>query len=129
RFLEVVRVLGSTLGPVLFQLPPHHQADAGLLRDFLQRLPEGLLPAFEFRHPSWFCDEILGVLGDGRAALGGGDVDDAERSPPFERTAPFGYLRLRKTEYAPGELESWAARITGLYGVENWFIYFKHEQS
>ena len=127
-FLGVLGALGDRGGPVLFQLPPTHQADPALLRDFLDVLPTELRAAFEFRHPSWFSDEVLEALSHHGCALVGGDLDDAERSPPLERTAPFAYLRLRRSGYEPGELESWAERIRRL-GVEDSYVYFKHEQT
>ena len=43
------------------------------------------------------------------------------------KTADFTYLRLRKTEYASGELETWAERLGDL-GVSAVFAYFKHEE-
>lgn len=126
RFLELLPALTSSLGPVLFQLPPTRRADAGELREFLQGLPSEMAFAFEFRHPSWFCDEILAELEAGGAALVGGDVDDEAKSPPLERTAPFAYVRLRKSDYGPGELERWAARLAALE-ARDLYVYFKHE--
>src|SRR5437867_1088453 len=41
--------LREKLGPVLFQFPPNLRADVPLLADFLQILPPGMRPAFEFR--------------------------------------------------------------------------------
>src|ERR1035438_7319493 len=46
------------LGPVLFQLPPALKCDAGLLRAYLDLLPQGMRYAFEFRHASWLNDEV-----------------------------------------------------------------------
>src|SRR5581483_3802879 len=50
------------LGPVLFQLPPAMKCDAALLASYLELLPAGLRYAFEFRHPSWLCDEVYDAL-------------------------------------------------------------------
>jgi len=47
---------------VLFQLPPNLKADAQLLEEFLAALPRGVASAFEFRHTSWFTDEIFNLL-------------------------------------------------------------------
>src|SRR5206468_295325 len=58
--LEVVATLGERLGPLLFQLPPTAKKDASRLRDFLALLPSQQRVTFEFRHPSWFDDEIFG---------------------------------------------------------------------
>ena len=96
-FAEVARTLGPQLAPVLYQLPPNLKADVPLLRDFLLQLPRDLMAAFEFRHPSWFCDETWSALGDAKAALCVAESEDL--STPLVRTAPFGYFRLRRLDY------------------------------
>jgi uncharacterized protein YecE (DUF72 family) len=125
---EVLGALGPKLGPVLFQLPPTFRADTALLTAFLEQLPPGVRAAFEFRHPSWFDDATYEALSARGAALVGGDLDEAERSPPLVRTADFTYLRLRRESesYTSAELEEWAGRLRGL-GVSEAFVYFKHE--
>ncbi len=129
--------LGSRRGPVLFQLPPTMKADVPLLEEFLQTAAqiheeksEGkvpLLPCFEFRHPSWFDDKVYAALEEGGAALVSGDLDESSKDPPLVKTAGHCYLRLRKTDYAPGEVEAWAEKIRAL-DVDAAYAYFKHEQ-
>lgn len=130
--------LGQRCGPVLFQLPPTLMADRVLLSEFLATGAEvfekqgmeaqfALRQAFEFRHPTWFTDQIYQVLSDHGAALVSGDLDDAEKDPPLIRSADFAYLRLRKTHYEKGELVFWADRLREL-GVRDVFAYFKHEE-
>ncbi len=62
RLLDRAEALGPTLGPLLYQLPPHWRCDAGRLRDFLARLPDGFRHVFEFRDPSWYTDEVFDLL-------------------------------------------------------------------
>jgi uncharacterized protein YecE (DUF72 family) len=138
--LAATASLGVRRGPILFQLPPTMKADAQLLGDFLaevraieesqesqqQERMGVLLVAFEFRHPSWFSESIYQVLREGGAALVSGDLDESEKAPPLIATASHAYLRLRKTEYAPGEIEAWGEKIRGL-GVKAVYAYFKHE--
>src|SRR5436189_4954392 len=64
RFLATIEPLAAAgkLGPVLFQLPPNLKADTKLLEEFLPALPRPVQAAFEFRHPSWFNDEIFTLL-------------------------------------------------------------------
>jgi uncharacterized protein YecE (DUF72 family) len=111
----------------LFQLPPFFKQDLGVLEEFLTRLPPGLKAAFEFRHPSWFDDSLYSLLSKHGAALCGGDLDDAAKSPPFVRTAPFGYLRLRRSDYTDADLERWANSIRD-QNFEGVFAFFKHEE-
>jgi uncharacterized protein YecE (DUF72 family) len=125
-FLKTSLVLGERRGPILFQLPPFFRKDTEKLAAFLKALEPGVLAAFEFRHPTWFDAEVFGLLKDHGAALCGGDVDEEGRSPPLERTADWGYLRLRRSEYEPGAIENWAIRIKE-QGWNDVFIFFKHE--
>jgi len=122
----VVDVLGEKLGPVLFQTPPFLKKDLGVLREFLGGLPEGRRAAMEFRHPSWFSDDVYGVLSQSNVALVGGDLEEAEKSPPLVATADFGYLRLRRLDYEPAAIGEWSSRIA----AQSWqsaYAYLKHE--
>jgi uncharacterized protein YecE (DUF72 family) len=125
-FFYAAERLGEKLGPVLFQLPPFVRKDAGVLRDFFATLPKAARAAFEFRHPSWFDDEVFAILNEHGAALCGGDSDEDERSPPFVATAKFGYLRLRAPSYDAVSLGTWAERITS-QPFEEAYVYLKHE--
>jgi uncharacterized protein YecE (DUF72 family) len=124
-FSEVARTLGTRLGPVLYQLPPNLKRDDALLGEFLGQLPRDVPAAFEFRHASWFDEETFARLSSAGAALCLAESD--ELATPRVRTAPFGYLRLRKAEYAPAELDSWAEWIRGAGFAGDVFVFFKHE--
>jgi uncharacterized protein YecE (DUF72 family) len=125
HFMKVAATLGPRLGPILFQLPPFLRKDAGVLREFLALLPAGTKAAFEFRHPSWFDDEVSTLLADNHAALVAGDPDEGEPLPLIA-TAPFGYLRLRAPSYDVAGLSAWHERVA----AQPWqqaFVYLKHE--
>jgi len=125
QLLEVAGVLGERLGPLLFQLRSDFKKDAVRLREFLALLPRERRAAFEFRHASWFDDEVFGLLRDHRAALCIADEKD-ELEVPFVATADFGYLRLRRPDYTTAELKKWVKRVQ----KQDWqdaFVFFKHE--
>ena len=124
--LEVVGTLRERLGPVLFQLPPTAKKDVPRLRAFLALLPPHQRVAFEFRHPSWFDDEVFGLLRDHRVALCIADADD-ELEVPFVATADWGYLRLRRLDYDDVALKTWANRIKDQHWRDA-FVFFKHEE-
>jgi uncharacterized protein YecE (DUF72 family) len=124
-FSEVARALARRLGPVLYQLPPNLKRDDALFGDFLGQLPGDVPAAFEFRHESWFDDETFRRLSEAGAALCVAESD--ELATPRMRTAPFGYLRLRKAEYSAAELESWAEWVRGARFTGDVFAFFKHE--
>jgi uncharacterized protein YecE (DUF72 family) len=123
--LKVAETLNERLGPLLFQLPPNLKKDAARLRDFLALLPRDRRAAFEFRHQSWFDDEVLGLLRDHRATLCIAEAED-ELEIPFVSTANWGYLRLRMPDYTDAELKDWVQRVR----QQDWhdaFVFFKHE--
>ena len=123
--LQTASVLGRKLGPILFQLPPYFRKDAVRLQEFLALFPRRMRAAVEFRHASWFDDEVYEALRSRNVALvvadtGGGD--DVE----IVSTAGHGYLRLRREHYGTGELERWAERIASQPWDEA-YVFFKHE--
>ena len=124
--LEVAGALKERLGPLLFQLPPYLRKAAPRLREFLALLPSDRRAAFEFRHQSWFDDEVFGLLRDHRAVLCIAEAEN-ELEIPFVSTADWGYLRLRRPDYGDAELKAWAKRVH----EQEWreaFIFFKHEE-
>jgi uncharacterized protein YecE (DUF72 family) len=123
-FYRVAAELGDRLGAVLYQLPPTLKKDLPRLEDFLDALPAGGRAAFEFRHGSWFSDEVYAALAEHCAALCLAEDDAATTA--VVATADFGYLRLRRSEYAGEDLRGWAERILAQRWSEA-FVYFKHE--
>ena len=108
-FLQVATTLGDRLGPVLFQLPPNLKKDLPRLSEFLAGLPPSFRAAFEFRHDSWFDEEVFTSLADRGAALCW--AEDEELATPRRPTAGWGYLRLRRPDYGEPEIAAWAERI------------------
>jgi uncharacterized protein YecE (DUF72 family) len=128
QFLETAAVLGPKLGALLFQLPPNLKKDAALLDAFLDGFPPRVCAAFEFRHASWFDDDIYARLRARNLAL---CVADSEKlSTPVEVTANYGYFRLRDEGYGPADIERWARVIEARTAqCRDVFVYFKHEES
>jgi len=124
-FLETAAVLGDQLGVILFQLPPNMKKDLPRLETFLTLLPATTPAAFEFRHPTWFDDDVLDLLRSHNRPLVVSDTDDLPTTH-IDKTADWGYLRLRRVNYSEENLVEWAARIRD----QNWketFLFFKHE--
>jgi uncharacterized protein YecE (DUF72 family) len=124
--LDSARTLGVRLGPFLVQIPPNFKRDDDRLAAFLGLLPPGVRAAFEVRHPSWLVPEVFALLEKHGVALVASQTDE-EPDITLTRTAPWGYVRLRKTGYEPAELDAWSRRIAET-GWEEAFIFFKHEQ-
>jgi uncharacterized protein YecE (DUF72 family) len=125
--LRAAGALGEHVGPLLFQLPPNLKKDVPRLADFLALLPPGTRAALEFRHPSWFDDEVFGAMRDYQAALCIAEAE-GDLEVPFVSTADWGYLRLRLADYDDAELTAWAERIAA-QGWEDAFVFFKHEDA
>lgn len=125
--LRTAATLGPRLGPFLVQLPPNLKKDVPRLRDFLALLAPPARAAFEFRHRSWFDDEVYAALRERNAAWCVADTG-GEDDPPFVSTADWGYFRLRRAAYDEADLRSWAERIRA-QAWEEAFAFFKHEEA
>jgi uncharacterized protein YecE (DUF72 family) len=125
-FCRTAATLGSKRGVLLFQLPPNMKRDDAVLGAFIDTLPEGTRAAFEFRHPSWHDDAVFAALRSRNLAL---CIADSEKmSTPVVTTADYAYFRLRDEGYQPADIEAWARTMQGLNGIEDAFVYFKHEE-
>ena len=127
-----LETLGGKLGAVLFQLPPNFAKKLERLETFLELIPEGFPAAFEFRHESWFDEDVYAVLRSRNLALCHADMDE-EADPETEpdrvvSTADWGYLRLRREDYDAGLLQRWRDRVYELQWKRA-FIFFKHEDA
>jgi uncharacterized protein YecE (DUF72 family) len=126
-FCRVISQLGEKLGPVLFQLPPTFEKDVAILESFLRELP-AMRSAFEFRHDSWFDEEVFSLFKTRNVALC--VADTGALATPTVATADYGYLRLRREDYSKIDIERWAKFVRDR--EKDWrdvFVYFKHEES
>ena len=123
---RTLSVLGRKLGPVLFQFPKSFRADRPVLEDFLALIPGNMSCAFEFRSPSWLDAEIMDLLRKRGFSL---CIADTDENPTDEitSTAPWGYLRLRRSDYADADLSGWLEMILS-QKWERAFVFFKHEE-
>jgi uncharacterized protein YecE (DUF72 family) len=98
------------------------------LEAFLAVLPRGIPAAFEFRHDSWFTEDVYSLLRNFNTALCVHDADD--HITPMVMTAGFTYLRLRRSLYGSEDRKEWQNRILGWArdGIEV-FAYIKHEDN
>jgi uncharacterized protein YecE (DUF72 family) len=128
--LEPVRQAGK-LGLLLFQLPPNFKADAECLSAFLftaaLKTPGAPPIAFEFRHESWFTEEIYVILRQHNAALCIAESDDL-LTPEVHTAAGHTCYRLRRTNgYSAIELDAFAKRFSAIAQERDIYVYFKHE--
>jgi uncharacterized protein YecE (DUF72 family) len=119
----------GSLGPLLFQLPPNFQADRDLLANFLSlsAFRHSHVPlAFEFRHKSWFTDEIFSLMREHNTALCVAESDDL--TTPDVQTASNRCYRLRRSGgYTEADLDNLVERFVSLARAGEVFVFLKHE--
>lgn len=132
-FLDYVKLLGSKLGPVLFQLPPFMKANIPLLEAFLQKLPKKIRCVFEFRNTDWYKPEVYDLLKKYNCAFCIYEL--AGHISPIQITADFIYLRLHgpgnkyQGSYSDETLQSWADECLKWSKTKDVFVYFDNDEN
>jgi uncharacterized protein YecE (DUF72 family) len=133
RFYEGIEPLVGTpkLGPIVWQLPPNFQRDDERLAHALDQLPSGR-HCFEFRHPSWFVDDVYELLRARGVALVIGDRKGLDYQT-HEMTTDWTLVRFhhghrgRRGNYSKSELEEWAQRFEDWRRRVEIFAYFNND--
>ena len=132
RFLERARLLGSKLGPILYQLPPNWHCNVERLTEFLDLLPSDLQHVIEFRDQSWHCDEVFKLLSERGVSFCIISLPDFPC--PHVITGPIVYVRMHGVDvkysdsYDEEQLQDWAGRVTGfLEEGHDTFVYFNND--
>lgn len=120
RFMKHARWLGPKLGPVLLQLPPNLKIDLAALDETLSLFPDDVRVAVEFRHDTWFVDEVKDLLTERKATF---VLADRGSKPitPLWRTADWAYVRWHQGTappwpcYSTEDMREWVARIAGMW--------------
>lgn len=132
-FLDYVQLLGSKLGPVLFQLPPFMKANVPLLEAFLQELPKKIRYVFEFRNTDWYKPEVYDLLKKYNCAFCIYEL--AGHISPIQITADFIYIRLHgpgnkyQGSYSDETLKSWADECLKWSKTKDVFVYFDNDEN
>jgi uncharacterized protein YecE (DUF72 family) len=133
RFYEGIQPLvdSEKVGPIVWQLPENFHRDDDRLAAALDGLPPGR-HCFEFRHRSWFTDDVYSLLREHGVALVIGDHPERPFQS-YERTADWTFIRLhhgqrgRRGNYSETELEVWAERIADWRESAEVFVYFNND--
>ena len=131
-FIWQTKELREHLGVFLFQLPPSFEADRELLEGFIATLPFGFRYVFEFRHPSWYRDEILSLLQD--HAMGLCLIDAPQLTVLDIATTTYVYFRFHGHTkwidycYSEEELRNFRDKIVmHLDAGREVFVYFNND--
>jgi uncharacterized protein YecE (DUF72 family) len=132
NFITRARLLGNKLGPVLYQLPPNLHVDVDRLRTFLKLLPADIKAVFEFRHESWYCEEVFGLLDEYGCGFCVHDLSGLKT--PRLVTGKVVYVRFHGAtgryagRYTKTMLRGWASWINGYTELtECIYAYFNND--
>ena len=132
KFVARAKFLGEKLGPLLYQLPPNMHRNDEVLESFLSTLPQGIKHVFEFRHQSWFNQDVFEVLH--KYNIGFCVFDMPSVSCPLVATADFAYIRFHGSTglyascYSDEELADWAKKLANLaVNLKAAYIYFNND--
>lgn len=130
--MERVKLLGSQLGPILFQLPPFMKSNIELLEAFLEELPKNFRYVFEFRNADWYREEVFDMLKKYGCAFCIYEL--AGHFSPVEITADFVYLRLHgpgdkyQGSYSDQTLKDWAEQCISWQETRDVYVFFDNDQ-
>ena len=133
RFMDNAAKLDGKLGPVLLQLPPTLRADVVSLTQVLDRLGSRARVAVEFRHESWYRDDVAQLLRERDVAL---CLADRRSRPvtPLWRTASWGYVRFHHGIATPlpcygrSALGTWTRRLADRWDRDaDVYVYFNND--
>jgi uncharacterized protein YecE (DUF72 family) len=116
EFITLARRLEETLGPILYQLPPSLHKDLARLEGFLKRLPTDLEHVVEFRHASWYDEEVLAVLDSHGVGFVAHDLSGL--ISPAWASGRTAYVRFHGTggkywgRYSDDQMAQWADWLT-----------------
>ena len=132
NFIVRAKMLKEHLGPILYQLPPKWNVNRDRLERFLSLLPKNLVHVFEFRNPSWHCDEVYDLLERHAVSLCTHDMPGCEC--PRLRIGPVAYVRFHGAAgvyegmYSRKVLREWAEWIQSeIRKGRKAFIYFNND--
>ncbi|MET3899699.1 uncharacterized protein YecE (DUF72 family) [Devosia sp. UYZn731] len=129
-FGYIADLLGPLMGCFLFQLPPSYHYSPARLRDILEQLDPQRRNVIEFRHASWWNDEVYAAFRKAGAifcSCSGPRLPDA-----VVKTADDIYIRFHgvdrwyRHDYSHDELVDWARRIHQVQAKHVW-IYFNND--
>lgn len=131
-FYKSLTNLKSKIGPILFQLPPSFKANKSRLIEFITLLDKQHKYTFEFRHETWFTDEIYELLAKNNIALCITDLNGIQS--PKVLTADFTYMRLHGPHkayvgsYGPAKLKAWKKEIKKWATQTSVYCYFDNDE-
>jgi uncharacterized protein YecE (DUF72 family) len=133
-FIASIAPLGERLGAILFTTPPTFGCDVVRFRRVLEQIPHGVRTAWEFRHPSWMCPDVMELLASRESspviveaqdeAFAGDLLPGGSFAERYE--FPFVYVRFRRESYTYADLVVWGDMLADVIGEgRNVYAFFR----
>lgn len=130
-FYHLADILAEKLGSILWQLPPAFKKNIERLETFCKLLAPEYKNVMEFRHPSWFDEEVYDILRKYDVAY---CIISAPEGLPEDviTTAQHGYLRFHgkdewyNYDYSEDQLKEWVDILEKM-NMKEVFIYFNND--
>ena len=129
-YASIEEGLRDKLGCVLFQLPARLEYSEEKLTQLCLSMRPGFHNVIEFRHASWWRDDVLDTLHRNQVIFC--NVSFPRLPEMLIATAPVFYMRLHGDEklfysdYDIERLSNWHEEIQQLPGLQKAFIYFNN---
>jgi len=134
RERDHMAALGEKLKVLLWQLPSTLRKNTDRLSRFFIALKQwpNVRHVIEFRHPSWFCNEVMDILLHHDISNCISDAADWPAWPEVTGNTVYirlhGHTRTYASTYTHGELEAWAQRIRQWHALGlTVYIYFDND--
>jgi len=133
KFYKLTEIMEEKLGCILFQLPPSfkkNQDTLERLKNFLKKLDKTKRNIIEFRHESWWDEEVYKLMN--RHGAGFCIVSGLDMPSKIIVTSKAAYLRFHGPEsaysskYSDNELKLWARKIRNIKAKEI-YAYFNND--
>lgn len=134
-FYAVLREgLRNKLGCVLFQLPPQLIYSASKLDSIISQLDHSFTNVIEFRHDSWWREDVIQRLSQDNISFSGVSFPKIEHDQPIVNTEIVYYRfhgvpRLFYSEYSEGFLQKTFNAIAASEKAGTVYLYFNNTAS
>lgn len=129
-FYRISDLLKEKLGCILWQFPPSLKLNLERLENFCNDLNTKYNNVIEFRHKSWYCEDVYKLLKKKKI---GYCIVSAPRLPEdIQVTSKVAYMRFHGKSrwyahnYSKKELQEWVKRIKKLK-ARNVYVYFNND--
>jgi len=129
RFYKLTDLMKEKLGCILWQFPPSLRLDLKKLQKFCKDLNTKYNNIIEFRHNSWYCQDVYKLLNKNN--IGYCIVSAPQFPEDVHVTSNIAYIRFHgkqwyRYDYSQKELKQWAKIVKNLK-TKDVYVYFNND--